>query len=271
MGHAEYAAEGRDFNTDIKCPFSTPEEVVSLDPVEEYGAFDQAQMRDQFEAHHQAMCGHCPDTVNMSGVYITLFSGLIDIFGWDMLLLTAGLDPVGFGRMVRRYEEWITPCFEAYADTDIPVMMVHDDIVWTSGPVLHPDWYREYVFPAYRRMWRPVLDAGKRLVFTSDGDYTLFFDDIVEAGAHALVMEPMCDMAGFAERYGKTHGFIGNADTRILLSGTRPQIRDEVRRCVEIGRECPGFIMAVGNHIPPNTPVENALYYNEVFQEMSRR
>jgi hypothetical protein len=29
--------------------------------------------------------------------------------------------------------------------------------------------------------------------------------------------------------------------------------------------------MAVGNHIPPNTPVENALYYNEVFQEMSRR
>ena len=32
-----------------------------------------------------------------------------------------------------------------------------------------------------------------------------------------------------------------------------------------------GFFMAVGNHIPANTPVENALYYNEVYEELSRR
>jgi hypothetical protein len=29
--------------------------------------------------------------------------------------------------------------------------------------------------------------------------------------------------------------------------------------------------MAVGNHIPSNTPIENALYYNEVYDELSRR
>ena len=29
--------------------------------------------------------------------------------------------------------------------------------------------------------------------------------------------------------------------------------------------------MAVGNHIPANTPVENALYYNEVFEKLRRR
>jgi len=27
----------------------------------------------------------------------------------------------------------------------------------------------------------------------------------------------------------------------------------------------------VGNHIPPNTPVENALYYNQVYEELSKR
>ena len=36
-------------------------------------------------------------------------------------------------------------------------------------------------------------------------------------------------------------------------------IRAEVERCMSLGRNCPGFIMAVGNHIPPNTPVENAI------------
>ncbi len=29
--------------------------------------------------------------------------------------------------------------------------------------------------------------------------------------------------------------------------------------------------MAVGNHIPPNTPVENAIYYNQVNEEMKWR
>jgi hypothetical protein len=38
-----------------------------------------------------------------------------------------------------------------------------------------------------------------------------------------------------------------------------------------IGKGCPGFFVAVGNHIPANTPIENALYYNQVYEELSRR
>jgi uroporphyrinogen-III decarboxylase len=64
---------------------------------------------------------------------------------------------------------------------------------------------------------------------------------------------------------------IGNADTRVLLSGSKKQIRAEVERCMSLGRDCPGFFMAVGNHIPSNTPVENALYYNQVYEEMCWR
>ena len=40
---------------------------------------------------------------------------------------------------------------------------------------------------------------------------------------------------------------------------------------MKIGKECPGYILAVGNHIPVNTPVENALYYNEAYLELSKR
>lgn len=38
-----------------------------------------------------------------------------------------------------------------------------------------------------------------------------------------------------------------------------------------IGKDCPGFFMAVGNHIPANTPVENSIYCSEVYEELSRR
>ncbi len=73
------------------------------------------------------------------------------------------------------------------------------------------------------------------------------------------------------ERFGQTHILIGNADTRILLTGDRDAIRREVQRCMDLGRGCPGYFMGVTNMIPANTPVESALYYDEVYQELSHR
>ena len=207
----------------------------------------------------------------MTGIYVTCISGLIDIFGWEMLLLAAGMDPTSFGEMTNRYASWIRQYFDALAESDVPVVMIHDDIVWTSGAIFRPEWYRKYVFPNYKKYFAPLIESGKKIMFTSDGNYTEFIDDIARCGVHGFVLEPTTDMKYIAEKYGKTHVFIGNADTRILLSGTRQQIRDEVKRCIDIGKDCPGFFMAVGNHIPPNTPVENALYYNEVYEEVSKR
>ena len=149
--------------------------------------------------------------------------------------------------------------------------MVHDDIVWTEGAFIHPDWYRKYVFPNFRKYFAPLIDSGKIILFTSDGNYTEFVDDIAACGVNGFVLEPLTDMQYIAEKYGKTHVFVGNADTRILLSGSREAIRQEVERCMRIGKQCPGFFMAVGNHIPPNTPVDSAVYYNEVYVELSRR
>ena len=84
-------------------------------------------------------------------------------------------------------------------------------------------------------------------------------------------MEPTTDMAYIAKKYGQTHAFVGNADCRILTFGTKEDIRREVERCFNIGRDCPGFFLAVGNHLPSSVPVENALYYNECYEEMAYR
>jgi hypothetical protein len=271
MGHAEYASKGSDFDNKLNCPFTSPEQVLAFDPWQAYRAIDKAQTVKRFEDHYKANCLKNPDAVNMTGIYITCISGLIEIFGWDMMLMALGVDPVKFGILTNRYAEWVYQYFEALAMSDVPVVMVHDDIVWTSGPFAKPDWYRSYVFPNYKRLLEPLIQAGKRIIFTSDGDYTCFIDDIAQTGVNGFVMEPVTDMAYVAEKYGKTHVFIGNADTRILLDGSRNQIRAEVERCMSIGKNCPGYFMCVGNHIPANTPVQNALYYNQVYEEISIR
>jgi uroporphyrinogen-III decarboxylase len=188
-----------------------------------------------------------------------------------MLLMAAGTDARAFGEVANRYASWIKQHFDALADADVPVVMIHDDIVWSEGAFIHPDWYRTFIFPNYKTLFAPVVDSGKRVLYTSDANYTMFIDDIAACGVHGFVMEPMTDMAYIAEKYGKTHVFIGNVDTRALLSNDKPAIRAEVERCMAIGKSCPGFFLAVGNHIPANTPVEAALYYNEVYEELGRR
>ncbi len=271
MGHAEYAAGGVDRRDTIFTPYQSPEEVLRFDPWEKLGPKDPAELKRRFEENYRLSCAYHPDGVNMSGVYVTLVSGMIGLFGWDLLLTAAGLDPAGFGALCNRYATWIQQYFDALGAADIPVVMVHDDMVWSSGAIFRPAFYRQFIFPNYKKYLAPLLESGKKVMFTSDGDYTRFIDDIAACGFSGFVMEPMTDLAYTVEKYGQTHVIFGNADTRILLSGTKEQIRAEVERCMNLGRKCPGFFMAVGNHIPPNTPVENALYYNQVYEELSRR
>lgn len=271
MGHAEYASGGSDFNNELRQLYEDPEEALNFDPWELYGARDKSTLIKDFNCNFEKVKEQNPDAVNMTGIYVSCMSGLIEIFGWDTLLCAAGLDSNGFGGVADRYSAWIMQYFEALAASDSPVVMIHDDIVWTSGPFLAPEWYRKYIFPNYKKCFAPLLESGKKIIYTSDGNYTSFIDDIASCGVHGFVLEPTTDMKYIAEKYGKTHVFIGNADTRILLGGSKEQIYNEVKRCMDIGKDCPGFFMAVGNHIPPNTPIENALYYNEVYERLGRR
>jgi hypothetical protein len=271
MGHAAYQEGGTDYRKEGKPLFDDPEKALKFDPWELYGVRDIPKITGEFNAQYDANHALYEDAVALTGIYVTCMSGLIDIFGWDMLLEAAGTDQEEFGALVNRYAGWILQYFKALAASKAPVVMIHDDIVWTSGAFIHPDWYRRFIFPNYKKLFVPLHEAGKIIMYTSDGDYTRFIDDVVEAGINAFVMEPTTDMGYIAEKYGKTHAFVGNADTRILLSGTKDEIRAEVKRCMDIGKKYPGFFMAVGNHIPSNTPVDNVLYYNDAYEEMSKR
>ena len=37
------------------------------------------------------------------------------------------------------------------------------------------------------------------------------------------------------------------------------------------GKTCPGYFLCCSGHLPPNVPVENALYYDQVYRELRER
>jgi uroporphyrinogen-III decarboxylase len=188
-----------------------------------------------------------------------------------MLLVAGGIDPIRFGEVANRYARWMQQYYDAIAESEAPIVYSHDDIVWTAGAIFHPEWYRKYIFPNLKKLYEPLVESGKKVIFISDGNYTEFIDDVVSTGAKGFFFEPLTDLKYIVEHYGQTHIIIGNVDTRILLMGTKEDIRQEVNRCMDLGKKCPGYFIGVTNMIPSNTPIENALYYNELYESLSRR
>ena len=58
------------------------------------------------------------------------------------------------------FEQTSTTC-EAWAATSIEFFMCHDDMVWTQGPFMQPDFYRTYIFPRYRELWAIAAGGGE--------------------------------------------------------------------------------------------------------------
>ena len=270
MGHAEWS-QTDDMDTAVDCPFATTDEVLNFDPVEEYGIPNFDSLVGYFRKHLDDQKQLYPEAVVTGGRYNTLFSACIRTFGWEMFLTSVPHNEEKFNNILEGFYELTMAEIKAWLNTDMSVYLCHDDIVWTSGAVFNPDWYRKYIFPKYKRLWKPLKDAGKIILYCADGNFTEFVDDIAEAGADGFIFEPSTSLEYIVQRYGQSKIIIGNVDCRILQFGTREAIEKELIRCIDLGKPCPGYFMAVGNHIPNGIPYENIEYFFELFENIRNR
>ena len=267
MGHAEFIAGGLDRRDPVPCPFRSLDEARAFDAVREYGLQDTDTLTGFYEGVFRDGQRQYPNQLFTGGYYKTLISGAIEIFGWDMLLQLAA-DQDAFETVLDTIFQVSLHHYRAWANTGIEAFICHDDMVWTQGPFMDPAFYRRVLFPRYKALFKILHDAGKKVLYCSDGTWTAFVDDIADAGADGFIFEPTMPLESIAARYGRSHVLIGSAiDCRTLTFGSREQIRAEVDATLRVARDCPGFFIAVGNHIPSNVPLENALFYFACLRE----
>ncbi len=267
MGHAEFVEGGIDRRDPKPSPFTTIEDVLSFNAVREYGLPDFNDLVDYYEQVHHKHRQENPDQVNPGGYYKTIVSGAIETFGWDALLLGASV-PDEFESVLDSIFRLSLHHYRAWAETSIEVFICHDDMVWSSGPFIKPDFYRKVIFPRYKELWSVIKGAGKKLLFCSDGDFSMFLDDLASAGAEGFIFEPMVPLSKVIAKFGQSHVIVGSdVDCRTMTYGNKDQIRSEIDSTLSLAKTSPGFMMAVGNHIPANIPVENALFYMQYLEE----
>ncbi|MEI6972138.1 MAG: uroporphyrinogen decarboxylase family protein, partial [bacterium] len=234
MGHAAYAADGSDQHQSAASPFVDVEEVYEFDPAREYGLPGHRELVRFYEDWYQKAQAGNPGQVITGGYYKTLVSGLIQAFGWDMLLMAAA-DAERFAGVVERFGRYTAHYMAAWADTSVDVVIQHDDIVWTQGPFLHPDFYRSVMFPLYTEMWEPLKKAGKKILYCSDGTFDMFMNDIAACGADGFIFEPSNNLDSIVERFGRTHCLVGSkVDCRTMSFGTWEQVKAEIDKTIAL-------------------------------------
>ncbi len=254
MGHAEYAADGSDMHQSSESPFHTPEEVWEFDAVKEYGLPDYQDQVAAYEDTAQHARQDFPNQLTTGGYYKSIITGAIEAFGWDMLLMAASNLPK-FEKVLDSFFQRTLFHMKAWADTSVEAVIQHDDFVWTSGPFIKPDFYRQAIIPRYAELWKPLHEKGKRVLFCSDGLFTMFMDEVADAGADGFIFEPCNPFEEVVNRFGSSHCLVGSAvDCRDLTFGTEDDVKRKVDQTLNLKDKCKGLIFATGNHLPANIP-----------------
>ena len=255
--------------------FKDEEEVLSYNP------FTDTSNKVQIvtEKYRQGRINDCikgqplaGDTTLVTGLYYTtLFQSFILAFGWELFLITARLEPERFKRTIELFTQFSIKNIEKWVAADTDVIFCHDDLALTRGLVFPKEWYDENIFPNYERIFEPIKKAGKKLIFVSDGNYTELIDDIFAVGADGIIVDNYVELEPVIKKYGDKKVICGNVDSRILTAGTKDDVYNEVKRCMDLGKRYPGYFIRAAGDLPHNIPLENIEYYFELCRELGAR
>lgn len=134
-----------------------------------------------------------------------------------------------------------------------------DDMAYTTGLMVPPDFLRTYVFDFYRQIGSLCRQYGKLFLFHSDGQIEEVFEDLIECGIQAThPNEPTSvNIVELKKRWGDRLSFCGNIDVGLLVQGQPEDITNAVRKLIEQVGPGGGFILSSGNSIAKYIPLAN--------------
>lgn len=157
------------------------------------------------------------------------------------------------------------------AKRGVKIVMTGDDYAYNLGPMMSPDTFRELFYPNLCRVVSNFKDQGLHVIKHTDGNIMPIVDMIVDAGFECLdPLEPVAnmDLAYMKKTYGSRVALKGNVDcSYTLCQAPLEQVRQETRRCLEVGSKGGGYILSSSNSIHSAVRPENFAAMIETYRE----
>jgi uroporphyrinogen decarboxylase len=206
-----------------------------------------------------------------------LEAGQLD-FGYETFYMNLALEPelmhYYFGRLAEYYIHALDTLIPAMAD-DIDLIQFGDDLGTQEATQISVDMYREMIKPYHARIFRHARQRWPRLkVFLhSCGAIADLIPDLIDAGVEVLnpvqISARGMDPARLKREFGKDLSFWGGGVNmqQTVVSGSIQDIKDEVRRNIEIFSRDGGYVFTQVHNIQANVPPEKVIAIYEAAAE----
>ena len=204
-----------------------------------------------------------PDDMGIIGQYGDIYTTVWEMMGFENFSMMMYEDPELIKAMFDKIGGLIMSMFETMASMDfVKVLWYSDDIAYSSGLMVSPDFIREHLFPYLKRIGELAKQRNIPFIYHSDGVlYDVMPDLIDDIGVTSLhPVEPISmDMAELKDRVGDKLCLCGGIDVDQLCRATPDEIRDLTRKFIDIARGRGGWIAGSSNSIPEYVKPENYL------------
>ncbi|MFA6292764.1 MAG: uroporphyrinogen decarboxylase family protein [Victivallales bacterium] len=209
--------------------------------------------------------------VHMAGTP-SFFESVWNLRGFEQLMVDMALgDPVA-KRLFERMHEISVRCAENAARSGADVLQVGSDVATQRGPLMSREMWRTYIFPVMRDSIRAAKAIRPDMLanYHSCGNVSGIIEDLLETGIDILnpCQPEAMDIFELKRRYGKVLSFHGGIGVQSVLPfGTPQEVRDMVRKTIDIMGEGGGYICSSSHNLRPEIPWENFMAVVEVVKE----
>jgi len=155
-----------------------------------------------------------------------------------------------------------------------PLFFIGEDIAFKGRLMFSPAWLRRVFIPTLRLMCEPLVEAGVKVIFHSDGNVMQALDDLIGTGIAGLnPIEPLAgmDIGYLKRRCGSRLILVGNVDcSQVLPLGSTEDVQRAVRRCVRAASAGGGHFIGSSSEITPSTPLENVFAFYDACREFGQ-
>lgn len=197
--------------------------------------------------------------------------------GMDKFLLNMAMYPDFAEALLRKNLSLCKQLMENFLTEigeNIDIIKIGDDLGTQDRLMISPKMYRKLLKPIHAELIKHIKKFTKaKIFFHTDGDVFDLIDDFIEIGVDILnpIQTSAGKMANLEElktRYGKDLIFCGAVDTQhVLPHGTPEEVRQEMRRVINILGRDGGYMVASVHTIMHEVPPENILAMVDAVEE----
>ena len=157
---------------------------------------------------------------------------------------------------------------------NVDIIKIGDDLGIQTGPMISPQMYRDIIKPVHADFIDFIKSrTNAKVLFHSCGDVAPLIGDFIDIGVDILnpiqtSTGSISDLSALKKRFGKNIVFCGAIDThRILPFGSVTDVREEVKRVLQILGPGGGYMIGAVHTIMNDVPPENVLAMVDAVKE----